>query len=269
MITKAAKRAIDKLLDGEVNSLTTEELDEIQRDGEKYLGVLGVGTGAYLGDKALASGDLTGRETLYHGTDVDSAANIKRTGLMPTTDANAINTTAIKSDTERYNKSLGKSYTTRNKGEARTYAIQTQAKRDALKGKVPDGIRLALQSGKGIVKLNVPTWKRKTVINPEVDMPFDDWRKKLGIFGALYPESVLKKMYNSLRESVVFEGGIPTEYIKGSDGYKGLSAAELLDFIRNNPQRFVKGLGKAGLGAGLVGGGGYLLGRQYLEDDAS
>lgn len=255
MITKAAK--------------TVTEQEDPRSKAERYLGLGSTGAGTLLAMNALDSGDLTGRETLYHGTDPDAANSIRRRGLMPTTESNVVNTDAIKGDRERYAKALGKAYTTRNKTEARSYAVQTMAKRKAAKGEAVKALDMMLNLGDGVVKLNVPVWKMKTVMNPEVDMPFEEWRKRLGFFANLYDEGSLKRMYKDLRRAVVFDGGVGAEYVKGAKGYRGLTPAELVEYIRANPRRFARGLGKAGLGAGLAGGGAYLLGRQYLEDDAS
>ena len=213
--------------------------DLLDKETKNYLnGAEGVG-GLALLRNALASGQLTGRQTLYHGTDKDSAASIRKSGLQPTTDANAVNTSALKADAERYNKSLGKAYTTGSALEGLTYAYQTNAKKGG--------------KGMSVVKINAPTWKMKTVMNPEVDMPYGEWKKRLGIWGDLMPEYTKKTSYKSLRNAVVFDGGVGKEYIKGSDAYKGLSLKEFAEYLKARPKTFAVGGVKALLGAGTLG----------------
>lgn len=199
--------------------------------------------GSALLNNALASGDLTDRMTLYHGTDKDSAKSIRQQGLLPTTDESAVNTSTLKKvDPERYQKSLGKSYMTKNKVEGKIYSIGTDYK----KGGGGEG---------GVVKINAPIWKMKRVMNPEVDMPFEVWKKKVVDPGNEPPDFLLKMLYNMMRKNVVVEGGVGPEYIKGGQGYKGLNLSEFLEYMRSKPATFAKGLGKAALGLGGIGHG--------------
>lgn len=53
----------------------------------------------------------------------------------------------------------------------------------------------------------------------------------------------------------IFEGDIESKYIKGGKGYKKNSLKEVGKYIKKNPKRFAKGLGKAALGTSLLAGG--------------
>ena len=54
-------------------------------------------------------------------------------------------------------------------------------------------------------------------------------------------------------------GDIPSEFIKGGKGYKKRTLKDIGKHIKNNPKMFAKGLGKAGIGAGIIAGSAYLL----------
>lgn len=72
---------------------------------------------------------------------------------------------------------------------------------------------------KGIVKVNVPLWKHKVVVNPEVDMPFEEFINRIKKFKPDVPISglaraVLKQGYDNLRKAVVVDGPVSAEYIR-------------------------------------------------------
>ena len=223
------------------------------------------GLGAALMSNALTSGDVTGRETLYHGTDAASADAIRRNGLKVTTDDTAVNTKVLKdADPERYNKALGKAYMTPSADEAMGYA---QGKN------LRSGNFFA---GEGVVKANVPTWKMRMVANPEVDMPYKEFRQilsgqsqKLQEMQKPFVDAVLYPVYRSLRKARTFEQDVPTEYIRGASNYRGNSLGEIVDYARHNKLRFAKGLGKFTAGAGLTGAGAYGAYRALRQEDAT
>jgi hypothetical protein len=230
------------------------------------------GAGAVLGGglltKNMASkGHLTGRETMYHGTDSNSARNIRRQGLMPTSDTSAVNTDALKRDPERYQKALGKTYATNSKLLAKTYAAQTAEKRnyaDLMDIKKP-------LVDPDVVKIKAPTWKFNSVMNPEVDMPIREWfaRSKNPRMPDLdYDDlpaparAAIRAQYNSYRKNRVFTHAIPAEFIKG-EKYKRLGMKELGQYIANNKLRFGKGMAGAGAGIGLAGLGAGMLAKHF------
>lgn len=240
MITKTAKYIIAK----------QQDKDQALRTA---LGVapLSLYAGGLQAHKAFASGDLTGRETLYHGSSKDAIRNIRKSGIKPTTDTNALNTAELRTDPERYNKSLGKAYATRNRLTAAIYAKQTEdILRKGYRNKYYNIMDiLPHYNSNNIAKINAPVWKMKTVVNPEADMPYNEFRAKF-----IRPQDkYLRSMYNELRNNTVaFDGGLDAKYIKGNKGYVRNGLREILDYIKHNPSRFAKGLGRAGAGTALM-----------------
>lgn len=266
VLCKLAKANKDKSGGGDSGrSSALKKLDELADTAAKPSTILAGGAlGGHLVNDAFASGNLTGRQTLYHGTDASNIKSIRDLGLVPTTNENAVNTAVLRG-TPQYEKSLNKAYTAKSRFDAAMYAAQTAMAKNGKNPFVDKSAKAQLLpetlkrlfSGEGIVKLNVPTWKLKTVINPEVDMPFEEWSKKVGLGGM-----EARLMYDKLRNgSVVFDGGLDARYVKGSDKYRGLSASELVSYIKNNPKQFAKGVGKTVGGLGLLGGAGYLADR--------
>ncbi len=189
---------------------------------------------------AISSGELTGRASLYHGTDRETAAKIREKGLLPTTAETAVNTRALEhADPERFKQALGKSYMTRNPVEAFTYGFGKKVRGG---GGMP-----------GVVRLNVPVWKMKSVVNPEVDMSFEEWKNKSVLLPGkpnFVQEKVLRDTYNKLRNSVVIDGAVGPEYVRGSAQYKGNSLKEFMEYMRARPKSFAAGTAKSLLGLG-------------------
>lgn len=204
--------------------------------------------GAALASNALKSGELTGRQTLYHGTTRDAVKGIKEKGLLPTTDENAINTKVLKADPERYSKSLGKAYLSPERADALQYALQSATNR---------GRNKENWKNMGVAKVNAPIWKMKTVVNPEVDMPFEKWKDTLGLGGMFTSESEKQFMYKNMRNAVVVDGGVGPEYVKGSDKYQRLTLKELGEYIKARPKTFALGAAKTLGGLGMLGHGAY------------
>lgn len=239
--------------------------------------------GGFITD-AISSGDFTGRRTLYHGTLGDNIPSILNNGLNPTSDKNAINTKALKVDPERYVKSLGKSYMTKNRLHAMLYAASAQKRKD-IKRKMSlskrEPFRLGIEdlmankvntltnkeimdARNNVVKLNVPLWKHKQVINPEVDMPYEEWAKRSNVD---HKNPISKQMYKQLRDAVVVEGGISPEYIAKSSKYIRNSPKEYFQYVKKMPRRALLGAGKFGLGLGLLGLAGTGAYNQFKNHD--
>ena len=213
----------------------------------------------------LAAGNLTGRETLYHGTSPTNKASILRAGLQPTTEANAVNTNILKRlDPEVFKAALNKSYLTRSKLEAAQYTVGGKY-RDPSTGDLKKIPRVSefideVKKGEGRVQAHIPLWKMKTVRNPEVAMEYDTWANNVRSKGPVPSEFELRQIYNRLNDAVVIDGAVDSKYLKGSANYTRNSAREIADFMRNNKLRAVKGLGLAGLGGlGVYYGGRNLI----------
>ena len=221
------------------------------------LGVGGTGLGASIIKKTYDRGNLTGRETLFHGTSAERAKQIRKKGLLSKFTGHPASTTAAMkaSDEELYNKLLGKVFLTPEKGIARVYSEMT-TRSEAPKTRLRE--RLAPINpffGEGIVKAKVPTWKVKPVPNPHAVGTFEEFSEYMKKNKNLnLSRSDLKRQYRLLTEGVrVFEGDLPTRYIKGSKDFKRLDSKELKDYIKANPKRFAKGVGATALGVGVAG----------------
>ena len=259
-----------------ITKLGNAMLKQAEKDSKYSAGygreVVKSGLGAALLRNSVLSGDLTGRKTTYHGTDSESARSIRETGLRGGSEGNLAATEQLKNYSEdRYRKSLGKAYATKFKSVAKGYANGAAYKKNKLLeflGKQPN-----LKAD--VVELNVPTWKQKTIMNPEVNIPYDKWVDE-GLAAAKRDHGVkLNKLqrqgikalwyapYRFLRSVDAFDGTVSPEYIKGSSKYKGNSIGEFGEYIGARPGRFLRGVGKAGVGVGLLGNGLYNLYDKY------
>ncbi|MFG6117881.1 hypothetical protein [Thalassobacillus sp. B23F22_16] len=119
------------------------------------------------------------------------------------------------------------------------------------------------EADEAVLKLKIPyqhledgTLSR--VPNPELrGMDADEWVKTVNS-EALFGPRASKSSYKALDfpNTLTVEGDTGTEYIEGSNNYKGQSLAGLADYAANHKGRVLRGLGLAGLGAGAVGWGG-------------
>lgn len=207
-----------------------ENLIELTKTDKNNLNAVEGLYGASLALGADNKGQLTGRETLYHGTDSDTAKKILKEGILPVTKDTAHNTPLHKDF-------LNRAYTTRSLLEAASYAVDASSR---------------LKNSPKVIKVSAPTWKMDNVeYSPHARDPqtgkFDV--KKGEIFG-----------------HKVFVGGLSPEYVKGSDSYKGLTINEFLDYAKNNKKEFGKGLGKLALGLGGIGHSAYSLYKRNFDN---
>jgi len=227
------------------------------------LGATGTGVGATIIKKTYDKGNLTGRETLFHGTSKERAKKIKETGLLSKfTGGEGGNTEILKIlDEDIYKKSLGKVYLTPNKRVGGMFAGQTErggvinlSPRD-----MEDVLRKASNpfNNSGVVKVKAPTWKMNVVPNPEARGNYENFLKSQGINKSKLgkqEQRIFKSQHNILsRDTKVIEGDIATKYIKGSKDYRRTSAKEFKEFVKANPKRFAKGVGATALGVGIAG----------------
>jgi hypothetical protein len=223
------------------------------------MGLWGLGAGAYGINRALPL--LDGMERVYHGTTKDNANAIRQQGIRADkagTGNSSLNANLARRIGEENVK--GKVYATRNLLNAATYGYQESGDLKNIglvKGKIP---YRDLQSG-----------KLKRVPNPELrGLNRDEWVdtvKNEVLFAP--PDNVLKQNYKELDapNTLVIEGDLPTQYIKGSSNFKGQNLSGVADYIKNNPGRFSKGLGVAGLGVAGLGAGTALINHQLKKDD--
>jgi hypothetical protein len=231
------------------------------------LGATGTGVGATLIKKTYDKGNLTGRETLFHGTSRDRAKKIKETGLLSKfTGGERGNTEILKQlNNDTYEKSLGKVYLTPKKSLARMFAGQTE--RGGIANLSPRDMVEIFQKtndpfdNSGVVRVKAPTWKMNVVPNPEAMGSYESYLKAHGKNKSdlsKLEQFVIKSQHNTLsRDTKAIEGDIATRYIKGSKDYRRTSAKEFKEFVKANPKRFAKGVGAAALGIGIAGAGLY------------
>lgn len=233
------------------------------------LGLVGTNLGADYAGRAMDSGDLTGRLGLYHGTSTDRADQIRKTGLRPGVNPGIAD---VAEASHGGNIGAGKlAFTTFNPHNAYRYSVQqgiisreglqvengrtvfadkkgTNARAQRIldftpralpRVYSPDVLRISIPENHGI----------PTVENPEVAMlkksPFYKVNPSTRIF-----------VEDAEKNHVVFDGEVPSKYIKGSADYQGLTRKEFLDHIKANPQRFAKGVGKVLAGTGVAIGTG-------------
>ena len=237
--------------------------------GATPLGLIGLNLGVDYAGRAIDSGDLTGRLGLYHGTSADRADQIRKTGLRPGVNPGVTDLAEIAQGSKL---GAGKlAFTTRSPDDARSYAIQQEYLlkknpqgediRKFITGEDPGRRAFAIKHGltprvfsrfynPTTLKISIPeSHGIPTVENPEIA------NVKRGIFYKLNPamESFVR---DAEKNHVVFDGEVPTRYIKGSADYQGLTRKEFLDHIKANPQRFAKGIGKVLAGTGVAIGSG-------------
>lgn len=235
-----------------------------ESEAGRYALAAGVGGyGANLASSQYHRGNLTGRETLYHGTSEDRLRSIKEKGLQPNQGGGI--TGVVSNELEASNKPY--TFSTKSKLQAAMYAAQQEA---IGSGKIKDARDLAshrltlaakipkyyFSGSKNIAKINLPTHleQYKGHPNPEVPKAFADIDRNI-FMGDSQKKMFKRQVQRELQDKVhVNMGAIGREYIQGSGAYKRNSASEILGYIKKNPGRFAKGLGKAGLGLGLVSG---------------
>lgn len=230
--------------------------------------------GAGLGTIAnqYSRGNLTGRETLYHGSSKPRIDQIKREGIQPNRGGGV--TRVVSEQLESKNKPY--SFAARDRFSAATYAAQQEAieagkvkdvrqlmasKQDFAKAAIPK-----VFSDKGtIAKINLPTHlpEYQSRLNPEIRHAFRGINQN--IFDFNKPQTK-KLTYQLLQKQVhTNKGAIPAEYIQGSTSYRPNSLKEIAGYIRNNPKRFLKGLGMTGVGGGLLAASAYAANPSILK----
>ena len=260
-----------------MNKYLVKIAETTNSDNQDLKVVGGVGATAIGGGiikKQFSDGNLTGRETLYHGTSADRASGIRKTGLTP----NKSGVSQVISD-NLHNRNKNLVFATKDRAQAAGYAVQQdainsgkihsvetlKAFQENLEHKL--GIVKNIFNKDKIVKINAPTWKDdyKKIINPEFRGGVRAINKN-PLIGLMHPNpgpnkinikrkygAVLQKSVHTIRN----EKGIPTDFIHGAAGYKPNTLSEIREFAKVKPNRFLKGVGKAIGGAALIGTGLY------------
>lgn len=273
--------------------LFTEQLIKTaeEEDKKSLLNIGEMGIGASLLAHPSTKKNITGRETFYHGTAPQYAEKIKQEGIIPSKVRGSTDILEALNP-ETANASRNMAFVTPDKTMARHYAVKSrdvsqrlnnlavekgravtplESTREHLNWQNVEALDPKVQmdianpfNNKGIVEMSMPTWKEEIASkirqNPETAMGFDKFHANIKAQAPVTPPKfVLKNIYNQLDAAKGVEGGVGTEFIKGSPNYKRLGLKELGSYIKNKPKPFAKGVGAIGLGAGLAGHGLYSM----------
>ena len=262
-------------------------IDNTRRQAEltpeqKAQAAVGGGTAAVLGSKLVKDNaqEMTGRTTLYHGGKANIADIVKKEGLQPRSNLKSglSNPSVTEHVTHPSVNAASKDlvFTTTKKLQANAYANQVKAMEDAVsEGLRPtDGI-LKLRSNpismlksyfappnNSVAEMRVPLWKLreegKVVRNPELDYLLNEMdNDPLRVVNPFY-EAQKKAIEDTFGESggtFSIKGGVPTEYVPGSNNYKRVNLGEVAEFARKHKGQFAKATAKTLGSAGLVAAG--------------
>ena len=235
--------------------------------GQEIVGVGSIAAGGKLLDNVHKSGEISGRVHLYHGTSKTAGKKIKEEGL-------------------KKSHALDKNTITRNAGITPEELVYTAKKRRV--GLSHSMAAIGNCDKPELIRMSIPydeykKMKRSTN-NPEMagaksaeeyaklikegktPNPNDELIKLRSEYmeekaGKRYIDSYAKKKWDNLSGAEgtsgtrIFEQDISPERIKGSKHYKRNSAKEISGYIKRNPKRFLKGVGKGAAATALVVGG--------------
>ena len=233
-----------------------------------------MGGGALAASKAKPL--VTGRTRLYHGTTPEVAQKIRAEGLRPSADVStpAI-TDLLTPDIQSGAKKMV--YLTPSKREAGGYAGQAEFIAQHPENFLDESLGLErgkstlkgqIFPGEGVVAADVLLWHPsiadKQRINPEARGSYEEFKQHILNKSPQLADApdwlvnlVAKPTRKSLLNAEVLEGGLPPEFIRGSEKFKGLGLQELSQYARTHPGRFAGGVGLGALGLGTLGLGAY------------
>lgn len=235
--------------------------------GQEIIGVGGIAAGGKLLDNVHKSGEISGRVHLYHGTSKTAGKKIKEEGL-------------------KKSHALDEGTITRNAGITPRELVYTAKKRRVglghsvaaiMNNDTPELIRMSIpydeykkmkkstdnpemagaKSAKEYAKL-IKKGKTPNLNDERITRASEGMGKKAG---EKYIDYYARKKWDNLSGAEgtsgtrIFEQDINPERIKGSKHYKRNSAKEISGYIKRNPKRFLKGVGKGAAATALVVGG--------------
>ncbi|MDF2841688.1 MAG: hypothetical protein K0R00_114 [Herbinix sp.] len=270
---------IDKIAMYEEGIYKAAKKDE-DNDNENAVAAATAITGAAVTKHQLDRGNLTGREKMYHNTHRNNVDSILERGLDASKALDEDNITSqVRLSKEQQ---ANKVYFGRKKMVADSVG-NVYAQREAMKTN-PAGWVFSdpIEQAKKIqeeakkrktLKASVPSWKLKEVDNPEL-RGTRDFSEYLSEVRKLDPnadniKSLYRMNYNNIgrKNTAVFEGSVGPEVFKDSKNYKKLGGKEILDYIKNNPKRFGKGMGLSLLGIGGVAAGGAVIAKNIHDKE--
>lgn len=266
-----------------------KEKDEDLEDLAKFA----AGTGLLIGGSKIVKKNkskITGLENFWHSADESAIDSIKENGLKTKYSEDPGNLT----NTVNLGKSINKSKLKRKVylGRKKSVADDIGITRDFnyMAGKIKN------KSYKGkskTLKINIPYEELKKM--KEVDNPELHGAKNARDFTKAYWKSVYKNdpenakqikesfgkrgrnafmrvaseaAYKNLSKegTAVFENDIDSKYIKESKNYKKYGLDQFKDYVKKNPKRFAKGVGKSAVGLGLGITGAALIGKSLKDN---
>lgn len=234
-----------------------ESDNELKRAASIAGGAVATKEGLNILDNVHQSGEVSGRVRLYHGTTKKNKKKILEEGLKgeKALTSDAITNQRISDVGKKFGKKIV--YT----GKKRAPAIDMMVSH-AMNSETPSMVRMSIP-----YKEYRNMKSRRVYENPEFTIAHNAKTKgefaenmKNNIFHPM-TEKEANKYYDKFSGAKgtsgtrIFEGDIESKYIKGGKGYQKNSIKEVGKYIKKNPKRFAKGLGKASLGAGLIAGG--------------
>lgn len=234
-----------------------ESDDKLKRAASIAGGAVVTKEGLNILDNVHQSGEVSGRVRLYHGTTKKNKKKILEEGLKgeKALTSDAITNQRIGNVGKKFGKKIV--YT----GKKRAPAIDMIVSH-AMNAETPSMVRMSIP-----YKEYQNMRSRRVYENPEFTIAHNAKTKKEfaenmknNIFHPM-TEREANKYYDKFSGAKgtsgtrIFEGDIESKYIKGGKGYQKNSIKEVGKYIKKNPKRFAKGLGKASLGAGLIAGG--------------
>lgn len=239
------------------NKKESSATDDLKRGASIVGGAIAAKKGLDVVDDVHRSREISGRVRLYHGTTAKNEKKILEEGLKG---KKALESSAITNQKlGEVGKIFGKEivYT----GKKRAPAIDMM-RSHAMNAEKPSMIRMSIPHEE-YQKMK----SRRVYENPEFTLVHRSKTKeefaeqmKNNIFHPMNKKQA-DKYYDKFSGAKgtsgtrIFEGDIESKYIKGGKGYKKNSLKEVGKYIKKNPKRFAKGLGKAALGTSLLVGG--------------
>lgn len=262
---KIANTDNNEMYQDKIDKLTEESISQSKKAIPQVLaGGIAAKKGLDTISKVNARGGLTGRAKIYHGSNWLQSNIVRDKGLIPTNwvlsprarlpIGQRIITGMISPDDYTY------SYATPSKKKARKYA--RGRKKDIIEMNIP------FEEYERIKHLKNPELMGANNLKEYLENA-EELRKRLP--GGIKSEKNLGRTikdvlnYNLIKDDIIFDNIVLSKYIKGSKDYEKLTSKEIKNYIKNNPKRFKKNLGSAGLGTLGVLSGGYLIGKNYAD----
>ena len=238
-------------------------------DKKKLVNLVPVAGGALLVKNQLDSGNLTGRELVFHNTNKKNEDGIKRKGILKTRSYDKDNIThkGLKGSV-RVKDMGGLTYVGRNRMPALGVGYQAALHDSKDPSSKNHNNLIGALHDRTTLKAKVPSWRMHTTANPELmgtkdgkeytKIVLDRQRKRTGKEPSVSDKIVARVsadiMHRNLgpKNTHTFKESIKPTYIKGSPKYKRADKDEVLDYIKNNPGRFAKGVGATALGTGAI-----------------